>query len=673
MHLLKKNIYSILLFVFAFLIYANTIPNDYCLDDEFVTHGNPQVSHGISAIPDILTSFYQEKQGFTYGYRPVVKMTYAVEYSLFGWDPQVSHGVNALLYALLVVLVFMVTKSIFRHANIVLPLLTTLIFIVHPSHTEVVASLKNRDELLAVLFGFVSIWFFIRTVGGKQALNIVLGGLFLLLGLLSKMSILPLVVLIPMILYCLRPVATRIMESRKPKKHVKEYFSAGFLKQKILSLPYYFWVMMVLLAVAGFFGLASRLLPASAEGDTQQYNLLYWQNPLYFNRNYFDWILTCGATLWFYLKLMLFPFSLAFYYGYNTIPVSASDPLIWISLIIHMAAFVLAVRALIKSRNIAAFGFLFYILSLSMFANLFAPVAGIVAERLSFLASWGFAIMVAYIIIKVVGINLKMKTSRTQLLLLIVISLMIIVPFSIQTIKRNKEWKDHLTLFSADIEKLKQSAKANDLMAAALYREAANRSKSGQPNSLVVDYYRKAEKYYRRCADVYPQHYLTWNNMGLINVNFLNNVPKAVADFEQSVHYNPDFAGGWNNLGYAQYISGHYAESIVAYQKAVVLNPDSLSSWSSLSNVYFRKGDTSQARKINEDLMIHHPASPVPYLNLATYALVKKDTMDALKHFEAALKKDPQNENANSFLSYYRKLHGDVSETPSFLINKPNH
>ncbi|MEZ4889875.1 MAG: glycosyltransferase family 39 protein [Crocinitomicaceae bacterium] len=36
--------------------------------------------------------------------------------------------------------------------NILFAAVATLLFTVHPIHTEVVASLKNRDELLAFLF-----------------------------------------------------------------------------------------------------------------------------------------------------------------------------------------------------------------------------------------------------------------------------------------------------------------------------------------------------------------------------------------------------------------------------------------------------------------------------------------------------------------------------------------
>jgi hypothetical protein len=153
----KVNWASYLLFLFSFVIYVNTIPNDYNLDDELVTQNHRLTSKGISAIPEIFTSpYYEDKAGYKYEYRPIVLISFAIEHTFFGDNPHVSHFFNVLLYSLLCVLFFQTLKLAFSSHKDLFPLIAALLFAAHPIHTEVVASIKNRDEIFALIFGLLS-------------------------------------------------------------------------------------------------------------------------------------------------------------------------------------------------------------------------------------------------------------------------------------------------------------------------------------------------------------------------------------------------------------------------------------------------------------------------------------------------------------------------------------
>src|SRR5687768_45753 len=107
-------------FLLAFLLYANTIPNKYNLDDELVTTINPNNPHrstskGIAALSDIFSEpYYKDEQGYAYDYRPMVLATFAIEHSLFGDNIHVSHFLNTLLYALLCTLLLAVLSQLFK-------------------------------------------------------------------------------------------------------------------------------------------------------------------------------------------------------------------------------------------------------------------------------------------------------------------------------------------------------------------------------------------------------------------------------------------------------------------------------------------------------------------------------------------------------------------------------
>lgn len=135
--------------VFSFSIYANSIFNNYNLDDELVTENHRLTKDGISAIPSILTEpYYKDKSGYSYEYRPVVLISFAVEHSLFGENPHISHFINVLLYSLLCVLLFYVLTLLLNSYSVILPFLITIIFSAHPIHTEIVASIKTVMKFL---------------------------------------------------------------------------------------------------------------------------------------------------------------------------------------------------------------------------------------------------------------------------------------------------------------------------------------------------------------------------------------------------------------------------------------------------------------------------------------------------------------------------------------------
>lgn len=193
---LKKYYY--LFGLMAFFLFANTLGNNYNMDDSMVTINHKLTSQGLSAIGEIFTSpYYSDAMGYAYGYRPIVHLSYAIEHELFGEKPGTGHFINVFLFAVSVVLFFKLLIRWVGQKNILLAGIATALFAVHPLHTEVVASLKNRDEILAFLF---SIW------AGLSAHNYITKGrwisivsIFCLfsLAMLSKKSAYPMAVILP--------------------------------------------------------------------------------------------------------------------------------------------------------------------------------------------------------------------------------------------------------------------------------------------------------------------------------------------------------------------------------------------------------------------------------------------------------------------------------------------
>jgi hypothetical protein len=206
---LRKYRHEIFFVFLAFALYGNTIPNFYSLDDQLVILDNQKTHLGIRGIPAIISTHYFEEEGNTYGYRPVAQISFAIEYAAWGENPHMSHMVNVILYAIILVLLFSLLKRFLKGFNPLFPLLITILFAVHPIHTEVVASLKNRETLLSFVFCLVSLYNFTQFQAKRSILSLISGSLAFVLAYFSKQDAITFIAIIPLTLFFFtdKPVA----------------------------------------------------------------------------------------------------------------------------------------------------------------------------------------------------------------------------------------------------------------------------------------------------------------------------------------------------------------------------------------------------------------------------------------------------------------------------------
>ena len=180
-------VYAILS-ILCIIIYGNTLWNDYVLDDILVLSNNTLVTQGIKAIPKLFatTHMYGYLNIANDLYRPLPLVMFAIEYQFFGPNPAIGHFFNIVVFIGCVCLFFKFVCVFLPDTNKVVALVAALFFAVHPIHTEVVANIKSRDELLCFLFSFAALLQFIKYQQGNGLGNLLLGGLWLFLALLAK-------------------------------------------------------------------------------------------------------------------------------------------------------------------------------------------------------------------------------------------------------------------------------------------------------------------------------------------------------------------------------------------------------------------------------------------------------------------------------------------------------
>lgn len=594
------------------IAYSNTIGNYYSLDDYHISTSNTLISKGFEGIPKILTSLYAtgEQDDLSYGYRPLVRISFALEYGIFGKDnprmPYISHSINLLLYLLLVILLYSILKRLFRNQSLYFPFFITLLFIAHPVHTEVVASLKNRDEILSLGFFLLSLRSFLKYADHNTKWSIFWGVFFYILAFLSKVSIVSTVLLFPLVFY--------FFTDMKPRK---------------------IWIFSIVLF---FVALFSIFLPYLYLPETSR-DMRFFENPIPFEDSFINRIATGMYGLYYYLRLLIYPHPLVYYYGYNMIPITGpGNPLVILSFLAYLGMLVFAILTF-RKKNILSFAILFYLITIFPFSNFLAYTPGIIGERFLFLPSLGFIIALVYLLFMLFRKTGKKFTGfdiRTAIISLIVLALLI--PYLVKTRDRNKDWNTKFTLYSNDIKYLDNSVKANDLMAHELMKQVNRElSKPVDVTKFIKPTAERAMNYWKRAVEIYPGHYSSWTNLGIAYNKIYKEYDKSIAAFNKALDIKPDHGVALFNLGLAYENKGLRDSAMVMYEKCIESEPDIINPRSRLANLHFLQGDFNKALALNEEILRIDPNEPLPFLNFGNYYLRVGDTIKGIEFYERAV------------------------------------
>lgn len=155
-----------LIVVLILFIYGKTAHFEFTLDDDIFYQKHESVQKGFDGIGELFTHGSMEKFDGTTGvqpYRPITLLGFAIEKQWFDNSTAASHWINVLLYILLAQLLFSLFLYLFPDTSVYVLFGGLLLFILHPVHTEVVASVKSRDELWMLIFGVTAWKWFSKT------------------------------------------------------------------------------------------------------------------------------------------------------------------------------------------------------------------------------------------------------------------------------------------------------------------------------------------------------------------------------------------------------------------------------------------------------------------------------------------------------------------------------
>lgn len=616
----ENKYYSIgLILLLTFGVYFNSLFNKYALDDFYVTAQNPEIREGIKGIPHIFQSPYgTDGNGKGFEYRPIVKLTFAIEYELFGENVTINHLVNLLLYLLNVLLVYLFLLKFISNKNNILLFISTLFFALLPIHTEVVDNLKSRDDLLSLIFALICI---ITAIGNKNIYTkLVLCSLLFVLALLSKLTSISLIVILPLILFF--------------KQNTNDY--------KIPALLFG-----ILLLIGG----AYSYTVISIFNLSREVN--FSENPIFYS-TLSERLGTTMLVLLYYIKLLLLPGEHSFYFGYNMVPViKLTNSLSILSILIHSGMLIWALYN-IKKRHVLAFAILFYLIAIFPFSNFAFPVVGILAERFTYLASIGFCIALAWLFVFITD---KLSSKKTLMAYLVAPALLCAY-YAYDIVDRNKDWKDLLTLYVADIGHLQKSTHANYLYASSLQSLADLANTPDERNRL----YNKALKYYK---NVNAKYWEAQKNIANIHYALGNNT-LALQYIRNAYNLSPevDRKDVLMKRLVIEEANGNFDENIKLLNEGLKKEPENVDyNYYLMRNHLFLNNDTAAASRYAREVI---KIDKNGYLANRAYGLlfiIKGDIANNIKYSELAFEQNPEdNELGNYLYNYYKSQNNSLKE-----------
>lgn len=172
--------------VLAIALYGNTLKHSFTWDDQLVISQNTATMKGLGGLSEIWTSYaYIQDRPV---YRPIPQSIHAILWKISPNTPALHHYANLFFFILCCFAFYRALQEYFEELNPWLLFFITLLFVLHPIHTEVVANSKSLDEILSLLFS-LCVFMLLKKLKPK---DILLGVLFFVLALLSKISALTL-------------------------------------------------------------------------------------------------------------------------------------------------------------------------------------------------------------------------------------------------------------------------------------------------------------------------------------------------------------------------------------------------------------------------------------------------------------------------------------------------
>ncbi|XP_072257327.1 protein O-mannosyl-transferase TMTC3 [Pyxicephalus adspersus] len=549
-------------------------------------------------------------------YRPLTVLTFRLNYLFSELNALSYHLLNLLLHAV-VCLIFLKVCKLFMDNQT--SLIAALLFAVHPIHTEAVTGVVGRAELLSSIFLLAAFLSYTKSKGPDNSI--------------VWTPIAAAVFLVAVATLCKEQGITVVGICCVYEVFIAQGYTLPVLWDTAVqillgkgSIPYSLLQTLLRLVVLMF----STLLLVVVRVQVIQSQLpvfTRFDNPAAVSSTparqlTFNYLLPVNAWL------LLNPSELCCDWTMGTIPLVESfmdirnlATLIFFILLGSLVVF--SIRYSGDSSKTVLMGLCLLVLPFIPASNIFFPVGFVVAERVLYVPSMGFCMLVAH--------GWKKLASKSGLKKLSWIFLaLVLFTHAVKTFNRNWDWESEYTLFMSALKVNKNNAKLwnnvghalenekNYVKALRFFKQAThvqpddigahmnvgrtyknlNRSKEAEQSYLIAKSLMPqvipGKKYAARVA---PNHLNVYINLAnLIRANE-SRLEEADQLYRQAISMRPDFKQAYISRGELLLKMNRPLEAKEAYIKALELDGANADLWYNLAIVYIELKDPNEALK----------------------------------------------------------------------------
>ena len=574
----------------AALPYLNTLFNDFVYDDSVQVLGNPFIQ-SFRYLREIFTTtaWSFTGQGPTNYYRPMMSLGYLICYQIFGRSALGFHLVNVVLHVAVVGALFLLTAQLFHSRG--LAFWASVLFALHPIHTESVAWISGVTDLELTVFYLLAFYLFVKSA---------------------------------------RPAGKS--DRRTQLAMLAAFLLAAFSKEQALTLP--------LLATLYEHGVRADRRETTWSQKISRYDLLWIGGAAYVvvrvwllrafaplsqfpDLTHFQAALSAVALLGQYFWKLLFPVHLCAFYVFHK-SVSLGD---WRVLAGGAAciAYLVLFFLLWKRARELAFALVWLLLTLAPVLNANWVGENVFAERYLYLPSVGFCWLAAsaglWVWSKIAANRPTWKTAYA--LALGVLAVLCVA----RIVTRNRDWHDNFTFYTRTL------AASPDAYLIRVDLGAAY-DEQGDADS--------AEQEWREVLRTHPNNAVALADLGTLysrqNLNSL-----AAEYLERAVKADPQYADGRIKLGFVYLNSGETDKAESEFLTAIRIAPLNVAGYGGMANVYWKRGNSAKTEELFQQAERVNPGDPRVYFALGVFYARTGRPEQARHEYDRALQLDPEN------------------------------
>jgi tetratricopeptide (TPR) repeat protein len=541
----------------ASLPYLNILLNGFVYDDDTLLVQNPYV-RGFQHLKEIFTGDIWSFRGLavTNYYRPMMTLGYMLVYKIFGLRPYGFHLVSLLLHALVVCLVFALTKRLTGDRK--WAFVAGALFALHPIHTESVAWIAAVTDLELTFFYLITFGLFLamaRPGGGRSARLLTAMGATFVLALFSKEQAMTLPALATVYEHFYREDRSQTSTSQKLARYgVLWLVGATYLLLRVHFL--------------------GALAPDQKFGQLSPLQIL----------------LSAMALVGQYVWKLVWPVRLCACYVFHpsTSPFDFGV-LAGLAVLLALAAlFLVCWRNRERNVRFASFAILWFLATLAPVLNAHWVGENVFSERYLYLPSVGVAWLA--------GLGATKLWSRARLRpaprwALAFLGVTVGMLYAARIVIRDRDWNNDIVLYARTLELEPQSRIFLNLGQALANQGRFNEAIAQYSAALRIqpDFYRAhlnlgaalaaqgrmdaAMAQYSEALRIQPDSPEPHNNLGNA-LKRQGRIDAAMAEYAEALRIKPHYPEAHNNLGASLAAQGRIDEAIAQYIEAIRINPD---------------------------------------------------------------------------------------------------